>query len=403
MDILIETYHRLLDEVKPLYHRHFYDLFKLDHRMIGIVGGRGVGKTTFLLHYLRENWAGKEDAIYISADHLFFSETTLLDFVDQFYKEHAAKIICIDEIHKYSNWGQELKNIYDSYPKLKIIFSGSSSINLIKGRCDLSRRAILNRMAGFSFREFLECKLRKNFPVIALNNLIDNAFDCSRDISNTPKLLGYFKEYLASGYYPIFTEFENYNAFKDALIAVVDKTIYEDVSNFYSLKTSNLEALRKLIYFIATSSPGEININKLAKSLRKDHSTISEYLEMLRESGLLRFLLIDKRGHALIRNAEKIYLSNTNLAYAICMNLGKDVDIGSTRELFVISQLEDAGYDVFYSKSGDISCDKYVFEIGGKGKGASQIKGVENAFLVKDDILIGNKNEIPLYMFGFLK
>lgn len=400
MNILIETYHRLLNEKKPLYHRKLYDEFSLESRMMGIVGGRGVGKTTLLIHYLRKNWGGRDDAVYISADHLYFSEVSLLEFVDRFYKEYDAKVVCIDEVHKYDNWGQELKNIYDSYPNLKVIFSGSSSLNLVKGRYDLSRRAVLKTMCGFSFREFLEFKLQRKFPILSLEAIVNK--EQSEDISKTPKLLGYLKEYLAGGYYPIFTEAHNYGSFRDALIAVVDKTIFEDISKFYSLKTGNLEILRKLIYFVATSSPGSLNVNKLANSLKRDHSTISEYLEMLRESGLLKFLLNDKRGHSLIRNAEKLYLDNTNLLYAICENIGKDVDIGTTRELFVISQIENAGHKVFYSAKGDIICEGHIFEIGGKNKGRRQILGIKNSHLIKDDILIGGKGEIPLYLFGFL-
>ena len=402
MEILLETYHRLLDEIKPLYHRKFYDEFKPLPRLVGVVGARGVGKTTFLLHYLRENYGKTEKALYVSADHLFFSENSLLDLVDSFYKEYAGELLCIDEIHRYENWNQELKNIFDAYPKIRIIFSGSSSINLIKGKYDLSRRASLQYMYGFSFREYLELKLKTSFPVFSFKKIIEETQSTANRISSTPKLLGYLKEYLREGYYPIFTELKLYQAYREALIGIIDKTIFEDISSFYSLKTKNLDTFRKILYFIATSAPGSININKLAKSLGKDHTTISEYLEMLRESSLLRYLLKDKRGHALVRNAEKIYLDNTNLIYAINDTIKKSSDIGLIRELFVISQLENAGHKVFYSDEGDIKCEDFVLEIGGKGKSQKGRGCSEKAILVRDDILIGGPKDVPLYLFGFL-
>lgn len=402
MDTLIETYNRLLSEQKPIYHRRFYDEFKFDHRVVGIVGARGVGKTTFLFDYLKKNFKDSDKALYVSADHLYFSDHTLLDLADQFYKLFGGQLLCIDEIHRYPNWNQELKNIYDSYPKMKVIFSGSSSISIVKGKYDLSRRALLRSMPGFSFREFLSAKTGKRFDVISFNDLLEKGSSISKKISNTEKLMGYFKEYLKEGYYPIFTELHEYASYRDALIGIIDKVVYEDISALYSLKTANLETIRKIVYFIATSRPGSINVNKLANSLGKDHTTVCEYLEMLRESRLLRYLLNDKKGHSLIRNAEKIYLNDTNLMYAVNNSIQKDVEIGTMRELFVVTALEDACFKPFYSEEGDIRCNSYTFEIDGKGKGESQIRGVKNSFLVKDDSLIASGNSIPLYLFGFL-
>ena len=197
-------------------------------------------------------------------------------------------------------------------------------------------------------------------------------------------------------------ELSEYDDYKDALLGILNKTIFEDMSVFYSLKTENLDAFKKIIYFFATSKPGSLNINKIAKSLKKDHTTIANYIEMLRESGLLRFLLNNKQGHALVRNAEKIYLDNTNLTYAVNETIGKITDIGLIRELFVISHLENAGYKVFFSKQGDIECAGYTFEIGGANKKNKQIRNIKKSYLVKDDILIFAGQNIPLYLFGFL-
>ena len=401
MQQLVETYHRLLANLPKLYFRRSYDDFQFKQRLTGIVGARGVGKTTFLFYHLQKHYHNSDKALYISADNLYFSDQTLLAVADQFHKEYAGELLCIDEIHKYANWNQELKNIYDSYPKMKILFTGSSSLDLVKGHYDLSRRAFLQRLSGFSFREFLEYKLDCSFPVLKLEDILKQNYD--RSILQTPELLGYFKDYLKSGFYPIFTEIDDLYTYNQLLVNIMNKIIYEDITNFYSLKTQNLNAFHKILYFIATSSPGGISINNIAESLSKDHTTVSSYIEMLRETKLLRYLLNDKKGHSMIRKAEKIYLNNPNLNYAINQEIGKEIDLAATRELFALSSLEDADYKVFYSSKADMKVEDYIFEIGGKNKNSKQIKGLKNAFLLKDDILAASPTTVPLLLLGFLR
>lgn len=403
MDSLIQIYKRLLEEIKPAYYRKFYSDFKMDNRFIGVVGARGVGKTTFLLEYLRRHYGNSERGLYVSGDNLYFTDHTLFEISDQFVKLYGGELLVIDEIHKYKNWNQELKNIFDSYPNLQVLFSGSSSINLIKGRYDLSRRIILRQMYGFSFREYLEFKTGNKYPVVTLKEIFETRSRLDKEIGATEKLLGYLYEYRKKGYYPTSYAIASYDAFKDTLISIMDKTIYEDITSFYALKTENLDILKKIVYFFATSEPGSISIHKLAKSLRKDHATITEYIQILRDTGILRFLLIDKNGHALIRNAEKVYLDNTNLLYAINETIGKKVHLGAERELFVVSCLEDAKYKVFYSKKGDLSADGYTLEIGGSKKPTVQLKNTQNSYVIKDDILYSSLNIRPLYLFGFLR
>ena len=401
METLIEIYNRLLTEMIPSYCRKFYDNFVMDNRLVGVIGARGVGKTTFLINYLREHYRSSNQALYISADNLYFVEHTLLEVVDQFVKNFDGQILCIDEIHRYKNWNQELKNIYDSYPKLSIIFSGSSSIDLIKGHYDLSRRAILKTMYGFSFREFLEIKEQKSYPVLTLDEIRNKTNVHAQKLAKTPKLLGYLKEYFKEGYYPTFLKMGTYEAYSSSLQGIADKIIYQDVSSFYSLNTTNLDTLKKIIYFFATSQPGSVNINRLAGSLKKDNTTIAEYIQILRDTGLLRFLIQNKQGHALVRDAEKIYMDNPNILYALNAEVGKEPLVGLLRELFVISNLQNANYHVFFSKQGDIECDNSIFEIGGKNKTSTQLKG-KKGYIIKDDLLIGDPKTIPLYLFGFL-
>ncbi len=400
MKQLFQVQKRLIEDLSNIYFRNIYQKFKSSHRILSIVGERGGGKTTYMLQYIKENYGGSERALYISADNLYFVDNSLVETAEKFVNEYAGELLCIDEIHRYDNWAQELKNIYDTYPNLKILFTGSSAIDLINQKFDLSRRAVLRKMPGFSFREYLEYKLKDDYPILTLDDL--KSEDKKRLNFDKKGILGHFKQYLKTGYYPLSFQLENDIEVYEAINGVIDKVINSDIISYYNLKTSTLPIFQKILYFVHTSVPGEININKIAKSLNKDHSDVARYIQILRDSGLLQFLMIDKSGHALIRNAEKFMLNNSNLSYAIGHFTGKENNIGSIREIFVNNQLKNADLKPFYSKEVDIICENIYLEVGGKSKKFNQIKGMDNAFLVKDDILYRSKGVIPLYLFGFL-
>jgi predicted AAA+ superfamily ATPase len=399
-----ETQKILLKNQSLDFKRYLYNEIDFSQQLIGIIGPRGVGKTTLILQYLKENFYKKniDNAVYFLADNVLFEKGDLFALVQELHIEKGVELICIDEIHKFPNWNQELKNIYDSFPNLKIIFSGSSSIDLIKGRYDLSRRGVVYNLPGFSFREFLIFYKNINLKKIKFKSLLKNHQSLSKKFSPEDKILKYFKEYLKTGYYPFFNKTKNILLYNDQIGNTLDKIIYEDIASVYKLKTNNLITFKQILYFFATITPGEININKLASSLKRNHATIAEYLNILQEAGLVRFLTNDRAGHMLVRHAEKIYLDNTNLLYAICRFVGKNVEIGVTREIFFLNQLQAIGKIPCYTKNGDFSVDKIIFEIGGKNKTDEQIRGVKNSFLALDDILYGDSKNIPLYLFGFL-
>lgn len=398
-----QTQYALLNNLDISFRRFLYEKIDFRQRMIGIIGPRGVGKTTLILQYLKENHYQDEAAIYLLADNALFKKGDLLNLAQEFYFKQGGTLMCIDEIHRYENWNQELKNIYDTLPELKIIFSGSSSLNLIRGKYDLSRRGVMYNLAGFSFAEFLAFKYNINEKGYTLDELVKNYKKISIQLSKDKNILKYYNEYLSEGYYPFFSETNNRQLYFQQINNIIDKIIYEDIASFYNLKTQNLIAFKQLLHFLATISPGEVNINKLARSLEKTHATISEYLEILHEASLVRFLTNNKTGHSLVRHAKKVFLDNTNLLGAICNNLGKDLDIGNIRELFVIKHLQNAGYIPAYTVCGDFTVNGYTFEIGGKSKNRDQIKNIEKSFLVLDDIIIADEGKIPIYLFGFLR
>lgn len=402
MENLIQDHKRLINELGEVYERNIYKDLESGHRVTGIIGARGVGKTTYILNYLKKNYGDSSRALYVSADDIYFSNNNLVDLAEEFVREYDGEILCIDEIHKYPEWSRELKNIYDKYRKLKVIFSGSSSIDLVKEKYDLSRRAALRYLPGLSFREYLEMRGKGKFPRLSLEEVVKGKSNKEKAIAKTSNLFPLFKQYLKTGYYPFFKEYSRDKDMYESLEGVIDKIIHMDIASYYSLKTSTLSVFKKILYFIHTSPPSSVNINRIANSLKKDHSDTAKYLEMMRDSGLLRFLLVDKKGHALLRNTEKIYINNTNLVKALENTTGKESEEGGARELFVISSLEDASLKPFYSKVGDVSCADYTFEIGGRGKDFSQLKGKKNSYLVCDDILYREPGKIPIYLFGFL-
>ncbi len=398
---LRNTYYRLIDELDIGTFRYLYNSFSVDERLTGLIGPRGVGKTTLLLQFIKNKLASTQDAFYFSADHIYFNKNTLLDFVGRLYEEEDVRLFFIDEIHKYKNWNQELKNIYDSFPRIKIVFSGSSSLDLVERAHDLSRRAVMHYMTGLSFREYLNFTRHGDFAVIDFDHIINNPVAAAKQFAKIPKLRGYFRDYLRQGYYPFVFEGGHFFA---KLEAVINKTIYEDIANYYKLKTENLHYFKKILAFLATIPPGTMSINNLAGNLGIDSKTTLHYVYILQRTGLLRILNSNKTGARLLRTPEKVFLENTTLLNGISDALGQKIDIGTQRELAFVSAVANAGKKVYCrKKNGDFIIDDIVFEIGGKNKTMQQIRTVKaSAFLVKDDILNGGKKTIPLYLFGFL-
>lgn len=401
LDSLKATFRRLIAAQQTQTYRYLYDRFSLDDRLIGLIGPRGVGKTTLLLQIIKNRFVDLQGVFYFSADHIYFNSHNLYQFIEDLYRNEDITTFFIDEIHKYPNWEQELKNLYDGFPKLKIVFSGSSSLDLVKGSHDLSRRASLNTLEGLSFREFLNFKTHSTFEAIDFDSLLENPLPFNSILPDIPKLKSHFKDYLQSGYYPFFLEGES--AYYERILRVVDKTIYEDISGFYKLKTQNLPIFKRILNYLSTIEPGSFSHHNLAKNLIIDDKTAIHYLSILESTGLIRTVYPYAKGNQILRKPEKVFLNNTTLSSAINSALGENQSIGLIRELFFLQTTHNAGIQVFYSPIGDYRTKRYAFEIGGKTESTKQIKGSElPSFLIKDDIIFASKNEIPLYLFGFL-
>jgi uncharacterized protein len=396
---LQETFERLLDKTTLSFKRYLYESFELS-RLTALVGPRGVGKTTFMLQYIKEKLSKDHKVFYFSADSVYFRQSTLLAFINDLYNLEGYRIFFIDEIHQYAGWNQEIKNLYDAFPDIKILYSGSSMLELVKGSYDLSRRVKLYHLPGMSFREYLNLSTHSNVQPIELSALLETPQKFN-NIGTIEAMMGAFKNYLANGYYPFV--FEEPHSYYERVMRILDKIIFEDIPNYFDLKTHNLHLFKKILSYLASIPPGEVNTNNIAKNMNVAHQTIFNYLSILESVGLIQMIYPFEGGNQYLRKPKKIFLHNTTLLYTLQQLQAGDICKGTLQELYFIQALRDASTKVYYSKQGDYRTENKIFEVGGKNKTAKQIANVDlPAALVKDDILTASNRVIPLLFLGFI-
>lgn len=398
METLFEKFHKKLAATSTDFTRSVMDEIAWNEaRLIGIKGARGVGKTTLLFQYIKLHLSHKiEEVLYISLDNLYFNNNNLLAIIDQFVKR-GGNYLFIDEVHRYPNWSQELKNAYDDYPELRIVFTGSSMLEILNARADLSRRAVVYTMGGLSFREYLSIKNIHTFEQYTLNDILKNHQEYTIQISQEIRPLQWFQSYLEGGYYPYFIESES--LYRTKVEEVVRMMLEIELPALRGLENQYILKIKQLLMVLAESVPFTPNVSKLAERIGINRNTLITYLKNLQDVGLTMHLFSESSGITRLQKPEKIYLENTNLMYALNPN---QVNIGSIRETFWMNQLSQL-HNVTLPQQGDFLIDnQYTFEIGGKGKSNRQIKEVNNAYIVKDDIEIGSQGVIPLWLFGFL-
>ncbi len=391
------------------YIRYFLKTNPLKNRFSIVVGQRGAGKTTVMIQHILASYRNDiftNKALYIQADHFLVGRHSLYEIAEQFYNL-GGEMICFDEIHKYPNWSAELKSIYDTFPKLTIVASGSSALEIYRGSRDLSRRAVVLRMFGMSFREFIELELGIDLKSSGLEDIMSKHQRIANGIITTvekkgKKILSLFKSYLEHGYYPYFREYKNKELFYLTLEQNIHTTLEGDLIAIYpSLSGNSVKKIKKLLTIIAASVPFTPDLKKLKTMLDVgDERTLKTYIKYLEDAGIILTVSKGGRGLRQLEKPEKIYLNNTNLIHAISGNV--PAEIGNMRETFFLS-MTGAFHKVSSPEYGDFLVDgKYVFEIGGKNKDFSQIRNIRNSFLAIDNIEIGIGNKIPLWVFGLL-
>jgi predicted AAA+ superfamily ATPase len=386
MTALYQKFETLLQNTTSDFKRYLYENVSWDSRMLGIIGPRGVGKTTMILQHIKENLDSKK-ALYVSADDMYFSENRLFDLADDFYK-NAGEHLFIDEIHKYKDWSRELKNIYDSFPTLKIVFTGSSVLDILKGSADLSRRAIIYNLQGLSFREYLKFYHNYEAEVYSLEQIVNNEVK----LENIQHPLPLFNDYLKRGYYPFGIE----NEMNLRLGQIIVQTLESDIPQYANLNVGTSRKLKRLLSIIAESVPFKPNFSKLSTMIGVSRNSLDDYFTYMEKAGLIAQLRNETSGIRGLGKVDKVYLDNTNIIF----NLVRDKsDIGNLRETFFFSQMRVKN-EVISSIKADFVIDNYTFEVGGKNKQQSQIEKDGKSFVVKDDIEYGYRNVIPLWAFG---
>lgn len=396
MNALLEQSERLIASTNLDFKRYLFEVIQWNSRLIGVKGARGTGKTTLLLQWIKEQNLATEKAAYFSLDDLYFTEHSLKDTVSQFYK-NGGSILALDEVHKYKNWSIEIKNVYDFFPDLKIIFTGSSIIDISKQEGDLSRRALMYELPGLSYREYLSMLGIINLPVIDLDELLFNPVAIKKKIPQGFRPLEHFRNYLNHGYYPF--GLEDSSSVHQRINQLIRTIVEVDMAELKDFDIRNAKKLLQLVYVIAQQVPFKPNISSLSAKIGIHRNSLNNYLYYLEQAKIISLLFPAGNSTAVLQKPEKIFLNNTTLLAALAE---QQSNIGTVRETFFLSQLQPL-HKVHLPKQGDFFVNgKYTFEVGGKGKGQKQLDGIENAWVVKDDIEFPMLKTIPLWMFGLL-
>lgn len=396
IETLYETSERIVKAVKTDFTRYLYDKINWNNDLIGIKGARGVGKTTLMLQYIKQNFKNDSSkALYVSLDNLWFANHTLSQVVDYHYKNGGTHIF-IDEIHKYPNWQTLLKNIVDEYPGFNVVYTGSSMLKIDYHKGDLSRRQIVYTLKGLSFREFLEYETQQKLPALTLEQLLQTHSEVALQLTEKLKILPLFDKYLKCGYYPFYKK--DTAGFGMRLQGTILSILNEDMPYVEDISQATKMKIMRMLMIIAENVPQTPKMSDLYAALETSREQGLKMLSLLESADLLTTLSAVTKNFKYMSKPDKIYLNNPNLMYALTPNANR----GTLRETFFLNQMSYVGA-VNYPKQGDFLVNqKYLFEVGGHKKTFDQIKDIPDSFLAVDDIETGRRNRIPLYMFGMM-
>ena len=397
MEQLQAQHLRLLSHMDMQHQRSLMDEINWNARLIGIRGARGVGKTTMMLQHIKETYGlNPTAALYASLDHLYFSRHSLLDLAEEFYNQ-GGQCLYLDEVHKYEGWSREIKNIYDGFPKLKVVFTGSSLLNILNAEADLSRRCVSYDMQGLSFREYLLFKEGLSFPAIPLEDILTHPLEAAKTVLAECRPLQHFPKYLQEGYYPFFLQQDI--DYLTQVQKVVSLILEIELPQLRQVDVGNVRKLRSLLAVLSSGVPFAVDISKMAQMAELNRNTILVYLSHLHRAKLINLLYSDRLNLKRMQKPDKIYLENTNLLQALSLS---QVEVGTQRETFLVNQLAYK-HQVEYGKQADFLIDrKFTIEVGGQSKDGKQIAGTPNAFIAADGIEYAFGNKLPLWLFGFL-
>ena len=397
MEALFRDSNRRLASTSMKIQRYLLREIDWSNRFITITGSRGVGKTTLIYQHMKEEFSGSNKALYVSMENPYFYNHTIVDLVEDFHN-NGGRYLFLDEVHKYENWSRELKFVYDSFSDLNIVITASSILDIYKAEADLSRRAVSYSLDELSLREFIEFNSGKKLPSFSFDEILKDHVNIAENLLKEIKPIFEFNNYLKHGCYPFFKEGKK--VYNNKLLHAINLIIEVDLIGIKGFDYSLVPKLKKFQYLISSSLPFTPNITKLSERLGISRPTLIKSIQYLQEAKLVIALHKEARGIGVLTKPEKLFVRNTNLMYAY----GNEtiVDVGARRETFFVNQVS-ISHELTLANRADFVVDsKYTFEVGGRNKDSSQIRGIKNSFLVKDDIEVGFGNSIPLWLFGFM-
>ena len=381
----------------PVFERELERKINWNARLISVRGSRGTGKTTLFLQHIKKTFSNNlNKVLYVNLDNVYFSNNTLVELAEKFASRGGTHLF-IDEVHKYENWSKEIKNLYDDFPELHIAFTGSSLLEILNGRADLSRRTLVYELTGLSFREYLSLIKAHDFPIFTLEEILKNNEQISAEIASKIKPFEFFDDYLSFGYYPYFLEGKDdyFNRLNETLNMILEV----ELPMLRGLEIAYIPRIKKLLAVIGESAPFIPNITQLAAKIGISRQTLLIYLKYLEDAKLINQLYKKSRGLSVLEKPEKILMENTNL---IELFNGENANTGSRRETFVLNQLLHS-HKVDFSEESDFFVDsKYTFEVGGKNKKRKQIQEIPDSYIIANDIEFGTDRRIPIWLLGFM-
>lgn len=397
MEKLIELFRKKMTVPLPVFERELERKINWNARLISVRGSRGTGKTTLFLQHIKKTFSNNlNKVLYVNLDNIYFSNNTLVELAEKFASRGGTHLF-IDEVHKYENWSKEIKNLYDDFPELHIAFTGSSLLEILNGRADLSRRILVYELTGLSFREYLSLIKAHDFPIFTLEEILKNNEQISAEIASKIKPFEFFDDYLSFGYYPYFLEGKDdyFNRLNETLNMILEV----ELPMLRGLEIAYIPRIKKLLAVIGESAPFIPNITQLATKIGISRQTLLIYLKYLEDAKLINQLYKKSRGLSVLEKPEKILMENTNL---IELFNGENANTGSRRETFVLNQLLHS-HKVDFSEESDFFVDsKYTFEVGGKNKKRKQIQEIPDSYIIADDIEFGTDRRIPIWLLGFM-
>lgn len=397
MEKLIELFRKKMTGPLPAFERELERKINWNARLISVRGSRGTGKTTLFLQHIKKTFSNNlNKVLYVNLDNIYFSNNTLVELAEKFASRGGTHLF-IDEVHKYENWSKEIKNLYDDFPELHISFTGSSLLEILNGRADLSRRTLVYELTGLSFREYLSLIKAHDFPIFTLEEILKNNEQISAEIASKIKPFEFFDDYLSFGYYPYFLEGKD--DYSNRLNETLNMILEVELPMLRGLEIAYIPRIKKLLAVIGESAPFIPNITQLATKIGISRQTLLIYLKYLEDAKLINQLYKKSRGLSVLEKPEKILMENTNL---IELFNGENANTGSRRETFVLNQLLHS-HKVDFSEESDFFVDsKYTFEVGGKNKKRKQIQEIPDSYIIADDIEFGTDRRIPIWLLGFM-